>query len=71
MTKLAKTPKPHAGGNTGKPVTQTATGLKLDTDLYEWLLDYEGESRNKFINTAVRQQVERLTRLLADVDSDD
>lgn len=50
----------RAGGNTGKPVTQTAIPLKLDNDLLEWLKDYEGEKRNTFINKAVRERIERL-----------
>ncbi len=60
--------KRKRGGSLKRGVNQTPTPLKLDNDLLEWLKDFAGESRNRFINLAVRERMERLKRMEKDAE---
>ena len=62
-------PKSKRGGANGKPKSQTAIPLKLDNDLLGWLNDYEAEKRNRFINVAVRERIERLQFRIKEVET--
>lgn len=65
--------KPRAGGMTGKPVTQTAIPLKIDNDLLERLDDYilrdTTRKRNRLINSAIRQYLDRLDNAIVQEDN--